>query len=141
MSIKKGKVAGMIGDFQGRGIDPHYAGYFEYFNLGQYYQAHEVLEQLWLAGRGSPNHGFYKGLIQLAGAFVHLQKNRPSPAAALLELARKNLAPYGPRHQRLDVQGLLARIEDWQRKLKERRAGENPFDCAAGPQLVLGDAD
>jgi len=52
--------------------DPCYEGYFICFNEQNYYQAHDVLEHLWLKDRG-PAHRFFKGLIQLAGAFVHLQ--------------------------------------------------------------------
>ena len=44
------------------------------------------------AQRHTPNDGFYKGLIQLAGAFVHLQKDRLRPAASLFRLAQKYLA-------------------------------------------------
>src|SRR5688500_13861280 len=33
-------------------LDPRYTGYFTCFNLGQYYEAHDVLEDLWLGERG-----------------------------------------------------------------------------------------
>ena len=59
---------------QGQVLDAHYLGYFACFNRGWFYEAHDVLEELWLANRTGPNYAFYKGLIQLAGAFVHLQK-------------------------------------------------------------------
>ena len=52
---------------------PCYAGYFECFNQGDYYEAHDVLEHLWLECRDE-NHLYFKGLIQIAGAFVHLKK-------------------------------------------------------------------
>ena len=73
-------------------LDPHYAGYFELFNRGKFFEAHDVLEHLWLPDRHGANGSFYKGLIQLAGAFVHLQRNRLRPAAALFKLARTNFA-------------------------------------------------
>ena len=39
-----------------------------------------VLEHLWLKeGRGAPDYAFYKGLIQLAGGFVHLKLQRSHP--------------------------------------------------------------
>lgn len=74
-----------------------------------------MLEALWLVRRGTPRHLFYKGLIQLAGAFVHVQKNRPQPASALLEQARGNLQPYGPFCDRLNVAVLIERIGGWLR--------------------------
>src|ERR1700684_300530 len=137
MSVKKKKVADMIQNCHGRGFDPHYAGYFEYFNRGLYYEAHDVLEQLWLAERRGPNYGFYKGLIQLAGAFVHLQKKRPAPAAALFKLAHGNLAKYPPRHEHLDVQRVLALIEDWQTNLQEGRCAADPLSAAVPPKILI----
>jgi hypothetical protein len=118
---KAEKIAKMLGDLGNdpggdepiAGLDPHYAGYFTCFNEQRYYEAHDVLEHLWLQNRDE-NYAFYKGLIQLAGAFVHLQKqharphhpkdrNRAHPAVRLLHLAAKNLASYRPAHLHLDV--------------------------------------
>ena len=57
---------------------PCYEGYFQCFNDGDYYEAHDVLEHLWLDCRDS-NHLYFKGLIQIAGAFVHLKKQHARP--------------------------------------------------------------
>src|SRR5665213_3355659 len=103
----------MIEHCHGQGMDPHYFGYFDYFNRGLFYEAHDVLEQLWLADRNSPDYAFYKGLIQLAGAFVHLQKGRLRPAAALFKLAHANFANYPEKYQRLDIEQLQALIARW----------------------------
>ena len=78
-----------------------------------FYEAHEVLEELWLRDKHGPNGAFYKGLIQLAGAFVHLQKNRLRPAAALFELALANLEKYPRRHQRLELAAVRRLIRKW----------------------------
>jgi hypothetical protein len=110
---KNERVAEMVRQCEGRGVDPHYAAYFEYFNRGLYYEAHDVLEQLWLPIRKGPEGHFYKGLIQLAGAFVHWQKGRPGPMAALLKLARNNVLPCAPIHQRLDVGEVVRLIDGW----------------------------
>ena len=81
VSHKSARIAAMIESFQGQELDAHYLGYFDCFNRQLFYEAHDVLEDLWLPDRHGVNGNFYKGLIQLAGAFVHLQKNRlrPSP--------------------------------------------------------------
>ena len=47
-----------------------YMAYFHFFNRQEFYEAHDVLESLWLTQRKGANNGFYKALIQLAGAFV-----------------------------------------------------------------------
>src|SRR5688500_10409955 len=103
----------MIEGLRGRELDAHYLGYFECFNKQLFYEAHDVLEELWLGQRGQGNDLFYKGLIQLAGAFVHLQKNRLKPSAALFKLARTNISKYPPRHEALDVRDVLRLIDEW----------------------------
>lgn len=119
------------------GLDPHYAGWFACFNRGEYYEAHDVLEQLWLRERGRPNDHFYKGLIQLAGAFVHLQKGRLRPSEALFRLADANLREYGARHERLDLVRVLGMIADWRGWLASGRYEVNPLGRRAAPEVVI----
>lgn len=127
------------------GRDPRYVGYFACFNAGRYYEAHDVLEDLWLGERGA-DAAFYKGLIQLAGAFVHLQKQharplhakdgrRLAPAARLFALAGRNLAPFAPHHLGLDVAGVLALAEGQAAHLTTRHT--NPWQPDRAPQLTL----
>lgn len=131
---KSERIAEMVRHCHGRGVDPHYAAYFDFFNRGQFFEAHDVLENLWLPIRKTPDGHFYKGLIQLAGVFVHLQKGRTGPAAALLRLARANLAPFAPRHERLDVSATLALIERW---LDQSKGEALPLTPENAPSLDL----
>jgi predicted metal-dependent hydrolase len=117
--------------------DPRYVEYFERFNQQRFFEAHEVLEALWLPQRQGPNDLFYKGLIQLAGAFVHWQKNRPGPAAALLGLAHANLHKYPAIHDGLNVAGALAMVEEWLRRLKAAGAAGQSLAHTSLPQLRL----
>ena len=135
MSKKSAKIAALIDQCQGRNLNAHYLGYFACFNRGLFYEAHEVLEELWLADRHGPNGSFYKGLIQLAGAFVHLQKGRPRPAAALFKLARTNLSKYPEVHLRLGVRETLSMIDHWLGPLEKN--GINPLLVEAAPWLEL----
>lgn len=118
-------------------MSPYYTGYFDCFNRGEFFEAHDVLEQLWLADRHGPNGLFYKGLIQLAGAFVHLRKERLRPAAALFQLAHTNLARYPASHERLSVTAVLAMIGHWQGCLLRSDFGANPLQTEAAPVLHL----
>ena len=113
MSKKSAQIAARIAPFQGQDLDAHYLGYFDCFNRQLFYEAHDVLEELWLANRHGPHGDFYKGLIQLAGAFVHIQKNRRVPAAALFRLARANLEKYPARHHHLDRPAVLEFVAVW----------------------------
>jgi len=137
VSKKSGKIAERIASFQGSGLDAHYLGYFDCFNQQQFYEAHDVLEELWLADRHGPNGDFYKGLIQLAGAFVHLQKNRLRPAAALFKLARTNLSRYPATLERLDLVVVLALIERWLAWLETENFTRNPLGEQPAPRLAL----
>lgn len=118
------------------GLDPHYAGWFACFNRGDYYEAHDVLEALWLRQRGAPNDLFYKGMIQLAGAFVHLRKGRLRPADALFQLAQSNLGRYRPVHERLDLEEVLGLIQDWRSDLARAAFADNPLLRRPPPQLA-----
>jgi predicted metal-dependent hydrolase len=137
MSKKSGAIAELIEQFQGQDLDAHYLGYFECFNRQLYFEAHDVLEELWLAQRSGPNYGFYKGLIQLAGAFVHLQKNRLRPAAALFKLADANLEKYPASHERLQVANVRGLIRDWLRRLETGNFEVNPLTSASAPRLGI----
>ena len=132
-------------------LDPCYQGYFRCFNAGDYYEAHDVLEHLWLKdGPGGENYAFYKGLIQVAGAFVHLRKQsehpthakhgrRLRPAMRLFELARANLAPYEPRHLLLDVTALRSLCARQVAALEAADFARNPWSPDAAPRLALDD--
>ena len=137
MSRKTEKIAALIEGCRGRDLDAHYLGYFEFFNRGLYYEAHDVLEELWLTDRHGPNGSFYKGLIQLAGAFVHLQKDRLRPAAALFKLARTNLGKYPALHLRLPVAETLAWIDRWLERLEANGFTSNPLSTEPAPRLAL----
>ena len=137
MSKKSGPIAELIKQFKGGDFDAHYLGYFECFNRRLYFEAHDVLEELWLADRTGPNYSFYKGLIQLAGAFVHLQKNRLRPSAALFKLADTNLQKYPNLHERLRVEHVRALISDWLQRLESGHFERNPLVPGHEPQLQL----
>ena len=133
MSKKSPAIADRIRAFAGGHLDPHYAGYFDCFNRQLFYEAHDVLEELWLQDRKGASGDFYKGLIQLAGAFVHVQKKRPQPAIALLNLAEANLQRYAPFHLQLDIAGTLSLISVWRERIQQ--ASADPDLLAHPPQL------
>ena len=129
-------------------LHPCYQGYFTCFNDGRYYEAHDVLEHLWLRdGPAAPDYAFYKGLIQLAGAYVHLRKQyehpthvkhgrRLRPAVRLFELAAANLAPYAPRHLALDVAAVRGLCAQQAAAIAATDFTRNPWSPGRAPQLV-----
>lgn len=110
------------------GTNSPYVAYFVFFNRQQFYEAHDILESLWLGERKGPNNEFYKALIQLAGAFVHLQRGRVKPATALFKLSASYLEKYPSTHEGLDIANVLILIEEWSTRVEQ--ANENSFDLA-----------
>ncbi len=137
MSKKTGRIAELIAEFQGRELSANYLGFIACFNRGLFYEAHDVLEELWLADRKGPPGNFYKGLIQFAGAFVHLQKDRLRPAAALFKLARANFSGYPGVFEHMDVGGVARIIDHWLAQLEEGDFTRNPLTAKNMPQLAL----
>lgn len=128
-------------------VHPCYAGYFVCFNRGDYYEAHDVLEHLWLRETG-PDAAFYKGLIQFAGGYVHLRLHhlhphhpkhgrRLAPAARLFDLAIANLAPFGPWRHGLEIPAVLRLAHFATHRLRESQFTENPWSPDHRPQLDL----
>ena len=129
------------------GNHPFYRAFFQCWNEQRYYEAHDVLEQLWLK-TNSRDADFFKGLIQAAGAFVHLQKQfehpthakhgrRLSPAVRLFRLAENNLSAFAPRHQRLDVTALCELLHVNADQIVASDYKENPWSPDAAPKLKL----
>jgi predicted metal-dependent hydrolase len=137
VSKKSAAIALLIEGLQGQRLPAHYLGYFACFNRELFYESHDVLEELWLAHRNGPNDGFYKGLIQFAGAFVHLRKNRLRPAAALLRLSQSYLRGYPSVHEQLDVDRILRIADEWLAKLEAGQFEVNPLETNATPKLEL----
>ncbi|HEY0370042.1 MAG TPA: DUF309 domain-containing protein [Chthoniobacterales bacterium] len=129
--------------------NPFYRGYFTCWNQQRYYEAHDVLEHLWLE-TDSEDADYFKGLIQAAGGFVHLQKHfefpthrvhgrRLGPAVRLFRLAEKNLAPYAPRRHAFDIDYLLGIIAQQVDAIVESHFTRNPWSPDSAPKLSLGD--
>jgi hypothetical protein len=77
---KHERVAAQTAGLDARGgYHPCYLEYFRLFNAQSYYQAHDVLEHIWLGSEGE-RYLFYKALIQFAGGYVHLQHHHREPA-------------------------------------------------------------
>ena len=126
----------------------YYTAFFQLWNAQKYYEAHDVLEQLWLAETNAELARFYQALIQAAGAFVHLQKNfqQPShpkhsrrlpPATRLLELALRNLESLPNEFQALDLarfRKILLRYRDEIIAVDFKR---NPWSPETAPRLTL----
>jgi hypothetical protein len=127
---------------------PFYRAFFQCWNEQHYYEAHDVLEQLWLNTDRDDN--FFKGLIQAAGAFVHLQKNfehpthakhsrRLRPAVRLFRLAERNLSIFAPKHHRLDVTAFCQLMRTYADRILASDYKTNPWSPDTAPTLGLSE--
>jgi predicted metal-dependent hydrolase len=91
--------------------DPHLTGFIECFNRQAYYEAHDVLEELWLKTTDE-RRDFYKGLIQTAAVFLKLQQGKPDPAARLALRAASHLEKYPALCEHVHVATVLGWLQD-----------------------------
>jgi Domain of unknown function (DUF309) len=124
-----------------------YRAYFRLWNEQDYYQAHDVLEHIWLETT-TDDARYFKGLIQAAGAFVHLKKQfehpshpkhgrRLQPAVRLFRLALKNLAGYGPVRHAFEVPNFREMLENYVNKIVHADYKKNPWSPGTAPMLRL----
>ena len=90
--------------------DPRYLQYFRLFREEKYFEAHEILESLWLETKGE-QRVFYQGLIQLAAALVHFQKGNLDGARELVQNASKHFLPYLPKYGGVEISLILKEFE------------------------------
>lgn len=90
--------------------DPRYLEGIEHFNRCDFFEAHEVWEELWQDYSG-PSRKFYQGLIQVAVCLHHFGNGNIRGAIKLYHGSRSYLEPYRPMHEGLDLDKLLAEFE------------------------------
>ena len=89
---------------------PLYLKGIEYFNDCEFFESHEVWEELWADTQGS-SRKFYQGLIQVAVALHHFGNGNIRGARKLYHSSRAYLEPYGPVFQGLSVPAFLEQFE------------------------------
>jgi hypothetical protein len=87
--------------------EPRYLAGVRLFNAGDYFEAHEVWEDLWQES-AAPERRFYQGLIQAAVGLLHFGNGNLRGAAKLYRSSTEYLRPYQPTYLGLDVAGFTA---------------------------------
>ncbi len=90
--------------------DPRYLEGIKYFNECEFFEAHEVWEDLWKDYSG-PSRLFYKGLIQVAVCLHHFGNGNIRGARKLYRSSTGYLGEFRPRHIGLNVDKLLSELE------------------------------
>ncbi|MFN8508791.1 MAG: DUF309 domain-containing protein [Dehalococcoidia bacterium] len=106
------------------------------FNRGQFFECHETLEEIWQQEPG-PVRDLYKGIIQLAAAFVHITRNHYRGPDRLFGTAAGYLRPYaGTGAMGFDVAALVSAIEAAHARLRATGPA-HPASLYPGAEPVL----
>jgi predicted metal-dependent hydrolase len=77
-----------------------------HFNAREYFQCHEVLEDVWL-GESGPRKQFLQSIIHFAVAFHHARRANPLGAVRQLRKGIAKLARYLPAYEDVDTSRLF----------------------------------
>src|SRR5439155_26278560 len=100
------------------GVDPHrFAEGIKLFNSADFFEAHEVLEDVWRAAPAAEKR-FLQGLIQVAVALHHYSKENRVGTRSLLARARRNLSGYSDEVGGIDLKPLMDSLARWQQALE-----------------------
>jgi predicted metal-dependent hydrolase len=83
--------------------DPRYLAGIVLFNRGDYFEAHEVWEDLWMDYAG-PEKKFYQALIQAAVGLLHFCNGNVRGALKLYQSSRDYMQRYGASLLGLDIE-------------------------------------
>lgn len=98
-----------------------------HFNAGEYFEAHEVWEDLWNEASGA-RHAFLQGLIQVAVALHHAHNGNWSGTrklfASALGYLEKGASEEGSEGS-IDINALKDCVLDFELALQKKLAGES----------------
>src|SRR5262245_46128417 len=97
-------------DMEASTYDPRYLAGVLLFNRGDFFEAHEAWESLWMDTAG-PDKAFYQGLIQAAVGLCHFCNGNVRGAVKLYHSSRGYMSRYGEHHLGLDVAGFWPAIQ------------------------------
>ena len=78
------------------------------FNAGEYFECHEVLEDIWRAER-DPVRALYQGILQIGVAFHHLHRDNWRGAVKLLDGGTDKVARFVPRCMGVNTKSWIGR--------------------------------
>lgn len=104
------------------------------FNRGEYFEAHDVWERLWLA-RGPGGRTFVQSLIQIAAAYHNIARGKSSGAGRLFEAALRRLGEFPPGWAGVDRAGLVEAAKRHREALQDGR----PVEVADFPRIDVPD--
>ncbi|WP_343221975.1 DUF309 domain-containing protein [Paenibacillus tritici] len=103
--------------------EPLYLAYLIYFNRDRdYFECHEVLEELWLEKQRDP---LYKALLQVAVGLYHFRNNNVRGGLILLKQSHEVLGRYPAVTLGIDLAKLVQEVGEYAARLEAFE--EQPF--------------
>jgi 8-oxo-dGTP pyrophosphatase MutT (NUDIX family) len=105
---------------------------------GEYFAAHETLEDVWRAA-DPEEKDFFQGLVHVAVAWYQAGRGNRVGCERQLEKASRRLAPFAPEHRGVALDLLLLSVEEGRRTVAAGsldleppfvRLGPGPFGCS-----------
>ena len=93
-----------------------------HFNRGEYFEAHESWEEIWLAS-AEPEKTFLQGMIQIAAAFHHYNRKNLRGTTSLLRAGLAKLEGFPSRYHGIALESLRRAVRRW---LASPDAGKAP---------------
>jgi predicted metal-dependent hydrolase len=90
--------------------DPRYLAGVLFFNRGDFFEAHEAWEALWMDTAG-PDKPFYQGLIQAAVGLCHFCNGNVRGAVKLYHSSRGYMGRFGSPHLGMDTDAFWQQME------------------------------
>jgi uncharacterized protein len=115
------------------GLDPIQEG-IRLFNDEYFFEAHEVLEDVWKREHGHPRL-FLQGLIQISAAYHHYQNGNLVGAATLLQRGADKIRKYPPNYLGIDASVLVARVEADREAIERIQRGETAAKPLEFPRI------
>src|SRR5919204_3894382 len=91
-------------------MESAFAKGLELLRAGEYFAAHEALEEAWRAAP-TGERDFFQGLVHVAVAWYQAGRGRRIGCERQLEKAARRLGPFAPAHRGVDVAALLAQVD------------------------------
>ncbi|MBI5154409.1 DUF309 domain-containing protein [Candidatus Poribacteria bacterium] len=119
------------------GQPAEYLEFFRLFNQRKFFEAHEVLEELWVIEAG-PLRDYYKGLIMASAAICLWRRGTPAGARRLHVLSQAYLSAYPDFFEGFALREFREAMAALFRPLAEATAEATPtLDCGQIPVLSV----
>lgn len=109
-----------------------------HFNAQEFFEAHEVWEEIWLV-EAEPEKTFLQGIIQIAAAFHHYCRANTDGTESLLAAGIVKLSRFPRNHRGLNIEELRSSAKHWARSVgKGEKWTGRRFRSYAGATRISG---